>query len=547
MRLQKSTILIFLTVMSWQFVVAQQKIEAYFGLAGRDDGCSDIIEMYDKGYYISGGFEEGNNNWNGWNIKTDINLEFIYDKVFEHDLSTVGISTSVADENGNIYVTGYTTYPAQWPFVSKLDSCGNKIWCKILSYEDIYNYGRANDIILTGNDEVVILATLIDDEQPADQINMTHLIALSTSGNVLWIKPYASRNDYSWIRQPTGYDLSEINSEYYISGFCYYPYPDDTTHFFLRPLIIGIDSNFEEKWILPFASMDSIFGDAFKTIQINESVLMAVGMRRLANPEESGLLMFYNTDGTELGYKEITKEQIGPDVSQIYFTDVERINDSLLILASPIGINNEYAPHCELIIDTISNIYNIAIHSTVVGRQQFTQTFDNNYVVIGEVEETKGDRDIYIYKIDENLNEVPFDPTPHTYDSLCPGGIQSGTIDLTSCFVWTDVSEAPSPGEYYSFIQTIPVKVYPNPASEGSVTFEFENTEHLTPPLVPPQGGNPPHFSVYNTFGELIHTERIYRYQEKTEMNISRWQKGMYFGVVYSGGKAVGKCKFIVQ
>jgi len=532
----KAFLLISTILLASQFLFAQQKTEVYFGVQNRNEWARDIIELYDKGYFISGGFE-GDDFIKGWNIKTDINLGFIYDKVMEHDLCTVSPRASISDENGNIYVTGYTNYPAQWPFVTKLDSCGSKIWCKILSYEDEFNYGWSSDIILTGNDEVVILATLIDDEQPADQINMTHLIGLSDDGEVLWKKPYASRNDYSWIRQPIGNTILQVNNDFYISGSCYWPYPDDTTHWFLRPLFIGIDSFFEEKWILPFAPLDSVFGDAFKTVPLNDSILMGVGMRRLDDPEESGLLMFYNTDGTELGYYEITKEQIGPDVSQIYFTDVERTNDSLFILASPIGINNEYAPHCELIVDTMANIYNSAIHNSVLGQQKFTKTFNNNFVVIGEVEETKGDKDIYVYKIDENLDDVPFDPTPHTYDSLCPGGIQSGTIDLTSCFVWTDVSEAPLPGEYYSFIQTIPVKVYPNPVTEGSVTFEFENTEHH----------RNMELKCFNLYGEMVHNAKVYRYQEKTEVNISGWRKGMYFGVVYSGGKPVGKCKFVIQ
>jgi hypothetical protein len=191
----------------------------------------------------------------------------------------------------------------------------------------------------------------------------------------------------------------------------------------------------------------------------------------------------------------------------------------------------------ELIIDTAANLYKFKSHpNTVATAPSLIRTYDGNFVIATNINETKSD-DIYVYKIDENLNDVPFDPTPHTYDSLCPGGIQSGTIDLTSCFVWTDVSEAPSPGEYYSFIQTIPVKVYPNPATEGSVTFEFENTEHH----------RNMELKCFNLYGEVVHNERIYRYQEKSEVNISNWRKGMYFGVVNSGGKAVGRCKFVVQ
>ncbi|MCB2220332.1 MAG: T9SS type A sorting domain-containing protein [Bacteroidetes bacterium] len=549
MRLQKSIIVFFLTVMSWQFVAGQQKLEAYFGEANRDEGCADIIEMYDKGYYIIGGFEEENNNWNGWNIKTDVNLEIIYEKVLENSLSTFAPFSSVSDNHGNIYITGFMNYPDQWPFVVKIDSCGNKQWCKVLIYEDEFNYGSGIDIILPGNNEVVILATLIDDEQPADQINMTHLIGLSDEGEVLWKKPYASRNDYSWIRQPQGRSIKEINDDYYISGFCYWPYPDDTTHWFLRPLFIGIDSLFDEKWILPFAPLDSVFGDAFSSIQLNDSIIMGTGIRMINNDTAHSLLMFYSIDGDELGYHEIMNSQIGNNITFNLFSDIQQINDSLYMTTAYLGSEELGNPHSEFIIDTACNLYSYSIRPNTSGWAYLIKTFDNNYVIATNIEESKGDDDIYVYKIDENLNDVPFDPTPHTYDSLCPGGIQSGTIDLTSCFVWTDVSEAPSPGEYYSFIQTIPIKVFPNPATESSVTFEFENTEHLpsAPPLVPPNGGKGPHLSVYNIFGQLIHTERIYRYQEKTEVNISSWQKGMYFGVVYSGGKAVGKCKFVVQ
>jgi len=518
-------------------LLAQVKTEVYFGLPGRDDGCSDIVEMYDKGYYIIGGFEEENNNWNGWNIKTDINLEFIYDKVIENSLSTFAPFSSVSDSQGNIYITGFMNYPDQWPFVVKIDSCGNKQWCKVLIFEDEFNYGSGIDIIMNGDQEVVILATLIDDEQPADQINMTHLIGLSDDGEVLWKKPYASRNDYSWIRQPIGNSIMEINNEYYISGKCYWPYPDDTTHWFLRPLFIGIDSTFEEKWILPFAPLDSVFGRAYSSLVLNDSILMGVGMRRLDDPEESGLLMFYNTDGTELGYKEITKEQIGSNISQVYFTDVKSINDSLFIAASPIGYNNEIFPAAEIVIDTSGFIYNFQDRPGTVGNMNMTKTYEGNFVFTATYPEGKSDDDIYVYKIDENLNDVPFDPTPHTYDSLCPGGIQSGTIDLTSCFVWTDVSEAPLPGEYYSFIKTIPVKVYPNPATQGTITFAFENTGHH----------RNMELRCFNVYGEVVHREKVYRYQEKCEVAISGWRKGMYFGVVYSGGKAAGRYKFVVQ
>ncbi|MBN1339244.1 MAG: hypothetical protein JXA03_07970 [Bacteroidales bacterium] len=527
-------------------------------MQNRNEWARDIIELYDNGYYISGGFE-GDEFIKGWKIKTDINLEFIYDKVMEHDLGTVASRASISDDNGNIYVTGYTTYPDQWPFVTKLNSCGDKLWCKILIYEEEFTNGWSNDIILSGNDEVVILATLTDNLQPADQINMTHLIGLSDEGEVLWKKPYASRNDYSWIRQPQGHSIKKIKDDYYISGFCYWPYPDDTTHFFLRPLFIGIDSLFEEKWILPFYALDSVLGIAYKSISVNDSLFMGVGIRKLPNSLDFGLLMFYNNDGEEIGFNELSNQQIGPDVNSNQFRDIARINDTLFMTSSLFGPGISTNPGGVLVIDTAANLYN-QLPKPNTSSADLIKSYDGNYIFVTSIEESKGDNDIYVYKINENLNDVPFDPTPHTYDSLCPGGIQSGTVDLTNCFIWTDISETPSPGEYYSFIKTIPVKAFPNPATAGQVTFEFENTEYLPPSVPawsptcrsgkadrPPKGGKWPSLRIFNIFGEKVHEERIYRGQGESRLNVGAWPQGMYIAVVVSEGRVVGRVKFVVR
>ncbi|MCD4696500.1 MAG: T9SS type A sorting domain-containing protein [Bacteroidales bacterium] len=518
-----NTIVFLISINSISF--AQLKTEAYFGLSNRMDYASDIIEMYDKGYYITGGFE----GEKGWNLKTDINLNLMYDQIFEYSIGDVGIFSSISDNNGNIYMCGYIYFPVQWPFVTKIDSCGNKVWCKILDYSDEFEFGAARDIWLTKDNEVIILTGF----ESVSQIDKVHLICLSADGDVQWTKPYASRNDHSLIRNPSGYSMKEINNDYYISGYCYWPYPDDTTHFFLRPLFIGIDSLFNEKWILPFAALDSVFGDAYKTIPINDSVFMGVGARTI---EYQGLLMFYNKDGEDIGYIGIDNDQIGPNINGSDIRDIARINDTLFITASLFGPDEGGNPGGEFIVSLNGEIYgsnsrpNTFIPSLI-------KTYDNNYVIATSKEETKGDWDIYVYKIDENLNDVPFDPTPHNYDSLCPGGIQSGTIDLTNCFVWTDIGDAPSPKEYYESIRKIPIKAYPNPVSEGSVTFEYKNTEH--------------HRNIelkcFNIYGELVHKEKVYRYQGKSVVDISGRQKGMYVAVVYSNGMPAGQCKFVVQ
>jgi len=530
----KKTNLTLIFILSFQVLFAQQKTEVFFGEPGRDDFDQDIIELYDNGYYVSGGFEDGNGSYKGWGIKTDINLEMVYDKVIEHSMGDVAISSTVSDSNGNIYITGLTPSENLWPSVFKIDSCGNKLWCKLLDYSDEFNFGYGMDIILTDNDEVIVLAYFLSD----DQVDMTHLIGLNTEGDVLWKKPYASKNDYPWIDQAIGYDVIEIDNDYYISGFCYWPYPDDTTHVFLRPLFIGIDSLFNEKWILPFYALDSVYGDAFRSIPLNDSVFMGVGARSAYNnnDEYQGLLMFYNKDGEELGYHGIDNDQIGPNINGSDIRDVARINDTLFLTASLFGPDEGGNPGGEFIVtmdgEVISSNSRPNTHIP-----KMIKTSDNNYVIVTNIDENKGDLDIYLYKIDENLQDVPFDPTPHNYDSLCPGGIQSGTTDLSDCLVWTNIGDAPGPAEYYESIKQIPIKAFPNPASEGNITFEFENTEHH----------NNMELRCFDIYGKEVYEGKIYRYQGKSIVNIATWQKGMYVAVIYSNGLPAGECKFAIQ
>jgi hypothetical protein len=522
----KTYLFIAILLLFKQFLLAQQKTEAYFGVSNRMDYTSSITEMYDKGFYITGGFEYEM----GWDIKIDKNLELLYDKVFEHDLGVVGIKGSASDQSGNIYIHGFIeiTGNLMWPFISKLDSCGNKVWCKVLQYDNEFGYGSSIDILLTNNNEILLL-TDYDSEEEIDKL---HIIGLDENGEVMWIKPYASKDDHPWIREPNAYSIKEIDDDYYISGYCYWPYPDDTTHFFLRPFFIGIDSLLEEKWILPFAPLDSIFGDAYDVLAINDSVLLGVGERWLEGYNMNSLFMFFKTNGQEMGYHQITNEDIGSNVSFNAIRKIEAVNDNEFLSPLYVGINFE-THFGEITYDTLCSIQNQMIRAIYSGTSSITKTSDGNYVIAIEVDESKSD-DIYIYKIDENLNDVPFDPTPHTYDSLCPGGIQSGTIDLTSCFVWTDIGESPSPKEYYSFISTIPIIAYPNPA-ETEITLAFENTEHHTKMLL----------ECYNIYGQKVHSEKIWKGQQHTKLDVSGWGKGLYFAVVKSNGKVAGTGRFV--
>jgi hypothetical protein len=508
-----------------------QDWEVYIGQSNKDEYPYDILEYYDKGFCI--GSWAGDNNGYGWHIKTDVNGMVLYDKIMYHDEGQPGIQAIVSDSTGNIYICGVMPYQGLFPYVVKFDSCHQKVWCKFFPGNQYEFAGGALDIIINSFGDIIILA-YYNNEQV--ETSLIYLIALDDNGNELWKKPYASKENYPLIEIPIGYKLIEVNNEYYISGYCYWPYPNNPTHVYQRPMFIGVDSEFNEKWLVPFYALDSVYGKAYSCIALNDTVIMGVGLRRNDGSKDFSLLMFLKTNGEELGYSQITNEQIGQGINNNYTHDIVRVNDSLFLAAAPFGEDLSLNPVGELIIDTAANLYKFHSRPNTEQKPSMVKTFDNNYVIATSIKQGN-DFDIYLYKIDENLESVPFDTTAHVYDSLCPHTIQSGIIDLTDCLVVTNIGELPGPAQYYESLRWIPIKAYPNPVKDGKVTLEFEHTEHHSNMEL----------RCYNSFGRQIHSQKIYKGQQDTDVNVATWPKGVYIAVIYSNGGAVGKCKVVVE
>ncbi|MDD3527239.1 MAG: T9SS type A sorting domain-containing protein, partial [Bacteroidales bacterium] len=103
--------------------------------------------------------------------------------------------------------------------------------------------------------------------------------------------------------------------------------------------------------------------------------------------------------------------------------------------------------------------------------------------------------------------------------------------------VVTDIEELPGPEEYYESIRHIPIKVHPNPVKDGRLTLEFENTQHHQNMQL----------RCYDSFGRQLHSQKIYKGQQQTKLDVSGWSAGMYVAVIYSNGGACGKVKFVVE
>jgi hypothetical protein len=161
-----------------------QRWEIYLGVSNRADYVNDLIEFYDKGYYLIGGYE----GTNGWNIKTDINGLELYEKDIYHNEYNLAEQAATQDNYGNLYICGYMVISEHtWPFIAKYDSCGENIWCRIYMNNYDYNYGWASDIVISEEGEILILVYLNSDERN----KQIFIISYNDYGNINWINHYA--------------------------------------------------------------------------------------------------------------------------------------------------------------------------------------------------------------------------------------------------------------------------------------------------------------------------------------------------------------------
>lgn len=511
-----------------------QKWEKTFGKPNWYEEQRDIAKSYDNGFLIMGNvaYEDL-----GWLIKTDINGEILWDKYFSA-MDLIPIFEAIEqDVYGNIYIAGFAMFNETSPasIIFKLDQCGELQWCKTF-YTENYTENYIKELIIT-NDSTVICYAFHNEEN--DENNNYLYNINSVSGDLRWKKPYASKSNYPLLDQSSCVRLYSYDDWFLLAGDCYFAYPNgDSNHFYLHPLFIGIDTNFEEKWVLPFGLADSLLGAAWGAVPISDSIIMGYGKRRIGSISDP-LLMFFDNDGNELGYKTIDNDLIVPEIKINQICDMRWINDTLLFASLAYSVDEIDMNFCDIHTDTSANVHKVKIvdlNAGGGGKSNMLKTFDHKYVVTTGYKEN-GNGDIYLYKKNSDLEHDTIYPGYYTYDSLCDVPIVSETIDLGGCDIIVDIKEVPTLEEYNENRKKIHITAIPNPATTGEVTLQFENTDIF----------NNLQLKCYNVFGKLVHNEKVYRNQGETKLNIENWDRGIYFAMVFSNNKIIGQTKFIIR
>jgi hypothetical protein len=514
--------------------LVSQKWVHTIGLSNQDEDSRRVIEHYDKGYILTVTTSEGYNDANGWLIKTDINGNALWDKVIGVDPDQVIIEKTVYDDQGNLYIFGLLSGDLEsfYPLIIKLNPCGELQWCRLLYFEE-YMFGSFYDGILLENGDLLGVANMPDEQQ----YDMIWLFCISPDGEYKWKQSYASKENYPLFEMRLGSRIQFFDDIYIISGYVYSPHPDYPTVSSIRPMFIGIDTLFNEKFVLQYALVDNLKGKAYDCILLNDSILMGVGTKRFIEGGQqinNSAVMFFNKNGIEQGYHIIENGDISPSINSNFIYDIERINDSLFIATSAFGEDYEGNPWGEFIIDTSGNVLQYESREGTAASSHIFKTFDNKYVIASSYWYPDLSYDVYFYKVNGSLEQDTVYPGNYAYDSLCPNQIQSGVIDLTGCAVITDINDIPWLEDFNKRNNVIEITAYPNP-TETEITIAFENTEHH----------NNMQLDCYNIYGQKVHTEKIWKGQQQTKLDVCGYSKGLYFAIVKSNGKVAGTGRFV--
>ncbi|OYT17835.1 MAG: hypothetical protein B7C24_00830 [Bacteroidetes bacterium 4572_77] len=464
-------------------------------------------------------------------IKTDVNGLVLWkqkmDTLNRHALISVCGTT-----DGGLVIVGGSVYAGNSnPIIIKLNSCMELEWCKML-YKPIY--GHASEVKEDHNGDIIVLTNTNENVYPFARVNM---VKLNNEGDILWENDYATQKQYPLIWSPliTTLNISSDNN-YYLSGECSWPEnndPDQQWH--RRPLIIKVNENGEEEWILPVGIYDDINAvwrnDALH--QINDTTFSYLSYDwDIYQP----FITIFSNNGEVIRNK--TKVQF-PELGELQsFEHPEYLGDNKYISLWKYGYSGENPNYGYVVFDTALKILNFKQDNRWDYRYNTLLSHDNKFINLATVFNSQGSeyRDIYMAKLNVDLSYADTIADANwLYDNECSYKIESGYIELGCEMVGIEEHELPSPEEYAANKKKVLLNVNPNPAKDYILvsmenTAEFENIE----------------LEIFDIAGIEKYNESILTGAGEIRINTQRWESGMYIIMIRSNSIVVGNAKFVI-
>lgn len=523
--------------------LSAQDWEHYYGLPSKKESSKDVLESYDKGYNLIGRIWYETTEWqyDSWLIKTDINGNLLWDKELLNSDNYVFVNAIDQIQDGGFVICGsFIEGGFTYPFILKLNACGELEWCHRFTGA-MNELPWADDVKVLPNGNIALLVNMFGDGARESM----HLFMLDSLGSTLWQNPYCSGFVYDLLR-PLGDNLGLTNdNKIIISGTSYWKHPwePQSEYYWLRPTFTMVDpATGEEEWVLPIGLQDTITGEAYDFVEIDENFFTGISVNVSPTNIDAQLgFVKFNNNGAVLNYKKISAQSIDQTFSEGACESINLI-DGYYYLDGAFEIGyTENIIYTNLKIDT--NLFYIddpeifyQTHENKAWPFATDITFDDKIISAATFKEPDN-WDIFLTKLNTDLEQDSIYTAPYEYDYLCPESIQSGIISLDGCFpAGVEEEDIPTPQDYLAALQTIPVRVFPNPASDV-INLEFENTgkfENLK-------------LKVFNVQRVLLESQPMISGQKGSQLNVSQWPQGIYGLFIFSNEKVVGKARFMVK
>jgi hypothetical protein len=439
----------------------------------------EIMEYYDNGYLICGSIlKDGSTFKYGWLIKTDINGIILWDKKFGdgiHENYFLDFDKTI--DNGLI-ISGGT---------SQEDVNIDPLFIKINSAKGI--------VSLPGNE----FLGMIKYYDP--QNFRISIVKFDSTGEPLWIKHLAQED--STIYNEEGYYLNlTTDSNYIISGGCFCGGE--------KPFWIKTDTTGEQIWDLRWPMGSGGWA--------NQSVFNSFGMI---------YLLKFNENGEAINQYPLMGDTIeaGGTKSLLMFNDT--------ILYTGITWTDDpymYTGYSDILkTDTLGNlILQRRLIDDNYPPTDLIKTHDDKILAIGHFF-VDGNWDIYMWKMNSDLEDDTLYTQPLIYDSLCTYQIISDTLDL-NCSLFVNIDDIPTKEEYESTI-----RISPNPARDW-ITLNL------------PEGkmNGDEEVIFYNSYGQMVKKLNGSNMNRIITVNISDFPPGIYISVLRNEKHIFAKGKFVV-
>jgi hypothetical protein len=472
-----------------------------------------IEETYDHGFLISA-YTYTYAGWpiRDWLIKIDINGNVLWEKQFGNGMYSNGVSDSkITSDHGIILAAGTSKYSGNYdPTFIKLNVCGEIEWCKVLiSPED--NYGTG--IIQLFDGSYIGMLQYYGEGETYARIN---LVKMDQAGELVWIQRLAQED--TLIYNEEGGDLYlTSDGNFLVSGQCFHPG--------LKPFWIKTDTSGNQVWDLMWQGG---IGGAYQVAESSNGFFYSAGGFAGPGYPMTPSIFKFNLNGFPLYRAYLLGDTIrGGEAKPITI-----LNDTIIISGMSWGISPNVDEGFSEIMktDTLGNIINRRIllnenrpPETIILSSDGKILICGNYVV-------DGNWDIYMWKMNTNLEDDTLNTQPLIYDSLCPYEIQSDTVEL-DCGVFVSIDEIPTREEYESTI-----KISPNPARDWIV---FTMPDIKLPDEM--------ELTIYNIFGQEVMKTRAVPQNRSVSLNVSGLPPGVYLVTCRDSKQRGLKGKFVVS